>query len=88
MLHLIWTLLVGFIVGLIARALYPGAQGLHFLSTALLGIGGSFVGALISRLISKPAEGAAFHPAGIGMSIVGALVILWAWIHFKLPLPL
>jgi uncharacterized membrane protein YeaQ/YmgE (transglycosylase-associated protein family) len=88
MIHLLWTVLVGFAVGLIARTLYPGAQTLHFVSTALLGIGGSFVGGLLARLVSKPAPGAPFHPAGLLMSIAGALVILWVWIHFKLPLPM
>jgi uncharacterized membrane protein YeaQ/YmgE (transglycosylase-associated protein family) len=85
MLHIVWSVVVGFIIGYVARALYPGAQHMHFLMTALLGIAGSFVGGLIGRLVSKPAPGAPFHPAGILLSIVGALVILWVWIHFNLP---
>lgn len=80
MLHIIWSIIVGFIVGLIARAIMPGAQGLGFIMTTLLGIGGSIVGGLIARLFSKPADGAAFHPAGFIMSIIGALILLFAWI--------
>ena len=82
MIHLIWSLIVGFIIGYIARAIMPGAQHLGFLMTSLLGIGGSFVGGFIGQLISKPREGANFHPAGILMSIVGALILLWAYTKF------
>ena len=40
MLHIIWSIIVGFIVGWIARAVMPGVQHLGFLMTTLLGIGG------------------------------------------------
>ena len=50
MLHVIWSVIVGFFVGLIARAIMPGAQHLTFIMTSLLGIGGSIVGGLIARL--------------------------------------
>lgn len=79
MLHIIWSIIVGFVVGLIARALVPGAQHLGFLATTVLGIVGSLVGGLLGRLISKPREGAAFHPAGFFLSIVGAIVLLLIW---------
>jgi uncharacterized membrane protein YeaQ/YmgE (transglycosylase-associated protein family) len=79
MLHIIWSIIVGFIVGLCARALLPGVQHLGFILTTLLGIGGSIVGGLIGRIFSKPAPGTAFHPAGFIMSILGALILLWAW---------
>ena len=57
MLHIIWYIIVGFIVGLIARAIMPGAQHLGFIMTTLLGIAGSIVGGLIGRLFSKPEPG-------------------------------
>ena len=79
MLHIIWSIIVGFIVGLVARAIMPGAQNLGFLMTVLLGIGGSIVGGLIARLFSKPAPGAPFHPAGFIMSIIGAMILLFAY---------
>jgi uncharacterized membrane protein YeaQ/YmgE (transglycosylase-associated protein family) len=79
MLHIIWYIIVGFIVGLIARAIVPGAQHFGFLMTTLLGIGGSIVGGLIGRLFSKPEPGSTFHPAGFIMSIVGAIVVLFIW---------
>jgi uncharacterized membrane protein YeaQ/YmgE (transglycosylase-associated protein family) len=47
MLHIIWSIIVGFFIGLIARAIMPGAEHLGFLATSLVGIGGSIVGGLI-----------------------------------------
>lgn len=81
MLHIIWSIIVGFVVGLIARAIVPGAQHMGFFATAILGILGSLAGGLLGRLISKPKEGSAFHPAGFLMSIVGAIVLLVIWTH-------
>lgn len=81
MLHYLWMFIVGIVVGLIARFIMPGSEHLGLLMTGVLGVAGSFVGGLISRLFSKPAEGAVVHPAGIIMSIIGALVILYAWNH-------
>jgi len=79
MLHIIWSIILGFIVGLIARAIMPGIQHLGFIMTTLLGIGGSIVGGLIARLFSRPAPGSSFHPAGFIMSIIGALILLFIW---------
>jgi uncharacterized membrane protein YeaQ/YmgE (transglycosylase-associated protein family) len=79
MLHIIWSIIVGFIVGLIARAILPGVQHLGFIATTLLGIGGSIVGGLIGRLFSKPEPGSSFHAAGLIMSIIGALILLFIW---------
>ena len=80
MLHCIWYIIVGFIVGLLAQWIMPGAQHLGFIMTRLLGIGGSIVGGLIGRLFSKPEPGSAFHPAGFSMSIIGAIILLFIWI--------
>ncbi|PYK37054.1 MAG: GlsB/YeaQ/YmgE family stress response membrane protein [Verrucomicrobia bacterium] len=79
MLHIIWSIILGFIVGLIARGIMPGIQHLSFIMTTLLGIGGSIIGGLIARLFSKPAPGSSFHPAGFIMSIIGALILLFIW---------
>ena len=79
MLHIIWYIIVGFIVGLIARAIMPGAQHLGFIMTTLLGIAGSIIGGFIARLFSKPEPGSAFHPAGFIMSIIGAIILLFIW---------
>jgi uncharacterized membrane protein YeaQ/YmgE (transglycosylase-associated protein family) len=80
-LHVLWMFIVGIIVGAIARAIMPGSAHMGLLMTGLLGIVGSLVGGFIARLFSKPAPGAPFHPAGILLSIVGAVLVLWAWTH-------
>ena len=85
MFHILWSIVVGFIVGLIARALMPGVQTMGFIETALIGIVGSIVGGLIARIFSKPADGAFFHPAGFVMSIIGAVIVLAIMLHFSAP---
>ena len=79
MLHIIWSIIIGFVIGLIARAILPGAQHLGFIMTTILGIAGSIVGGLIGRLFSRPAPGTPFHPAGIILSIIGAIILLLIW---------
>jgi uncharacterized membrane protein YeaQ/YmgE (transglycosylase-associated protein family) len=79
MLHIIWHIIVGFVVGLVARAVMPGAQHLNILYTTLLGIVGGVLGGLIARLFSKPEPGSAFHPAGFIMSVIGAVIVLFLW---------
>jgi uncharacterized membrane protein YeaQ/YmgE (transglycosylase-associated protein family) len=83
MLHIIWSILVGFVVGLIASWFVPGAGHMGFWITSFVGIGGSIVGGLIARLFSKPADGAFFHPAGFLMSIIGAVILLFAFAKFS-----
>jgi uncharacterized membrane protein YeaQ/YmgE (transglycosylase-associated protein family) len=78
-LHVIWWIITGFIVGLIARALLPGADQLGFWATTLVGVLGSVVGGVIGGLISKPAPGSKFHPAGFFLSLVGAIGLLLLW---------
>ncbi len=80
MLHLIWSIIVGAIVGWIAE-LTLGAR-LGFWKCALLGIAGSIVGGLIGRMFSKPQTGAAFHPAGFIMSIICSILLLYLWLKF------
>jgi uncharacterized membrane protein YeaQ/YmgE (transglycosylase-associated protein family) len=81
-LHFIWMFVVGIVVGAIARWIMPGAENIGILMTGVLGIAGSFVGGLIARIFSKPPEGSPIHPAGIILSVIGALILLYAWNHF------
>ena len=77
MLNIIWYVIVGFVVGLIARAVLPGADHMGMIATTAVGIVGSIIGGLIGRVISRPAPDAKFHTAGLLMSIVGAVVLLF-----------
>jgi len=67
----------GFIVGLIARAIVPGRQGMGLVMTTLLGIAGSLIGGLIaSALWGHGASAGWFQPSGFIGSIVGAIILL------------
>ncbi len=79
MFHILWSVIVGFFAGLIARAVYPGANPMGLMMTTILGIAGSIVGGLIARLIWKHEPGQKFHAGGFVLSIVGALILLFVW---------
>ena len=72
-MHYVWMAIIGFVAGLIARALHPGDDKLGIIMTALLGIAGSFLANFIGQAIGwyGPGEGAGFIA-----SIVGAIVLL------------
>jgi uncharacterized membrane protein YeaQ/YmgE (transglycosylase-associated protein family) len=77
MLDLIWQLIVGLIVGVIARLLLPGREAfpdgaLGWLLTALLGVAGAFLGGMIARTLWADAG----YTAGWIMSILGAILLL------------
>jgi uncharacterized membrane protein YeaQ/YmgE (transglycosylase-associated protein family) len=76
---IIWMIVVGFIVGALARWLYPGGINMGFWATAVVGIIGSLVGGVIGGLMWKSPDGR-FHPAGWILSIVGALLVLWLYL--------
>jgi uncharacterized membrane protein YeaQ/YmgE (transglycosylase-associated protein family) len=81
--HILWSIITGFLIGLIARAILPGADQMGFIATTVLGILGSLAGGFIGGLISKPAEGSKFHPAGFLMSVIGAVVLLLLWRYIR-----
>lgn len=67
---------VGFVVGLLARALLPGDQKLGIILTTLLGIAGSWVANLLGQAMGLyPAGGA----AGWVASVLGAMLVLWVY---------
>jgi uncharacterized membrane protein YeaQ/YmgE (transglycosylase-associated protein family) len=78
-LHVIWHIITGFVVGLLARAVLPGNDKMGFIATICLGIVGSVVGGFIGRAIKKPEPGSSFHPAGFFMSLLGAIIVLVVW---------
>jgi len=80
-LSIVWMIIIGFIVGVLARFFYPGAVELGFWMTTLLGIGGSLVGGIIGSLLWRSPDGR-FKPAGMIMSIIGALMLLWGYLNY------
>jgi uncharacterized membrane protein YeaQ/YmgE (transglycosylase-associated protein family) len=71
-LHIIWLIVLGLIVGLVARLLVPGKQPMGWVATALLGIVGSYVGGTLGSIVFPPHQ-FDIHPP-IQHSFLGALV--------------
>ena len=76
MWSLIVAIVVGFIAGLIARAIHPGNDKAGFIVTTLLGIAGSLLATYGGRLLGLYGDNSA---AGFIASIIGALVILFIY---------
>lgn len=79
----IGSLIIGLIIGVLARAIVPGPDPLGCFTTALLGIGGSIIGGLIGSAI-WPAVGreGLTHPNRLlhfVLAVAGAVVLLWLW---------
>lgn len=79
MLRIIVMLVVGLIAGALARLILPGKDPMGLLMTVLLGIAGSFLGGFIGNLIWHTEGESYFHPGGILLSVVGAVLLLWIW---------
>lgn len=69
----VWMAIIGFIVGLVARALLPGDQKAGIIVTTLLGIAGSFVANFGGQALGWYAVG---ETAGFIVSVVGAIILL------------
>ena len=79
-MHYVWMAIIGFIVGLIARAILPGTQKLGIVLTALLGIAGSFIAGLIGQALGWYGPG---QWGGFIASIVGAIIVLFAYTKLR-----
>ena len=71
---IIGTIIVGLIVGALARFLLPGEQKMGWTLTCLLGIAGSFIAGFVGQSLGWYAVG---EPAGWIASVVGAIVLLF-----------
>ncbi len=76
MFAILGTIVVGLIVGLIARAVKPGDDKLGWIMTAVLGVAGSFLARYVGEAMGWYLPGA---PAGWLASIVGAIVLLFIY---------
>ena len=75
---IIMLLIVGFIVGAIARLLMPGRDPLGILGTIALGVAGSFAGGFLLNLVEHHSLSIhGFHTAGLIGSVIGAWVLLF-----------
>lgn len=79
-MHLIWTILIGFVAGLLARMLTPGRDPSGFFITAALGIGGSLAATYIGQFVGLYKAG---ESAGFIGAVVGAILLLLAYRLFS-----
>lgn len=72
-MHLLYTVLIGFVVGLLARMIKPGDDRMGLIMTTLLGIGGALIAKFIGETLHWYSDG---QPAGFVAAILGAIVLL------------
>lgn len=70
---IVWTIVVGLVVGVIAKLLHPGKENMGFIATVLLGIGGSFLAGMLGQAMGWYQAG---EGAGFVASVVVAIVLL------------
>jgi uncharacterized membrane protein YeaQ/YmgE (transglycosylase-associated protein family) len=80
MLHLLWTALIGLVVGAIAKFIMPGKDPGGIWITMLIGIAGSFLGTWLGQMVGHYQEG---QSAGFLMSLLGALILLGIYHLYK-----
>ena len=76
-MHILWTILIGFIAGIIAKFIHPGPnEPSGFILTTILGIAGAFVATYLGQAIGwyQANEG-----AGLIGAVVGAIIVLFVW---------
>ena len=72
------TILIGFVIGVLAKFLYPGRDKLGFIFTTQLGIGGSVLGSWAGQTLGWYGPG---QPAGWIVSTIAAVAILAVYSH-------
>ena len=81
---IITTIIVGLIIGLLAKFLMPGRDPGGFIVTTLIGIAGAFIGTFVGRALGLYGPGQA---AGWIMSVVGAILLLFIYRLIRKPRP-
>jgi uncharacterized membrane protein YeaQ/YmgE (transglycosylase-associated protein family) len=74
-MHIVRMIVVGLIVGILARFFYPGPVHLGWVYSIVLGIAGSFVAGFALKAVNR--DSGPMHPAGFIASIIGAMVLIW-----------
>jgi uncharacterized membrane protein YeaQ/YmgE (transglycosylase-associated protein family) len=71
-----YIIIIGFVVGVLARFIYPGPQRMNWIWTILLGIGGAVVAGWGGRALGLYEDG---QPVSFLSAVIGALVILFIY---------
>ena len=80
---MLWTILIGLVIGAFARWIKPGEQAIGWIMTSLIGIGGAVVATYIGQQLGWYQAGA--H-AGFLASIGGAVIVLFVYEALKRPI--
>jgi len=80
MFSLLWTAVIGIVVGALAKLIVPGKDPGGILVTMIIGIAGSFLGTFLGRMIGHYQEG---QSAGFIMSLIGAIILLAIYHFFR-----
>ncbi len=65
---ILWTIVLGFVIGVVAKLLHPGKENMGFIVTVLLGIGGSFLAGVIGQYFG-------WYQAGEGAGFIASVVV-------------
>ena len=68
-----WTIVLGFVIGVLAKLLHPGKENMGFIATVILGVAGSFLAGIIGQALGWYQAG---EGAGFIASVVVAIVLL------------
>ncbi|WP_230656245.1 GlsB/YeaQ/YmgE family stress response membrane protein [Psychrobacter sp. I-STPA10] len=75
-MNFIWMIIVGFVAGLLARAIKPGNDAMGWIMTIVLGIAGALVGGFLASVIGINADGGFI---GLVFSVIGAIILLFIY---------
>jgi uncharacterized membrane protein YeaQ/YmgE (transglycosylase-associated protein family) len=73
---IVWTIILGFVIGVIAKLLHPGRDNMGFIMTVVLGIAGSLLAGVIGQYLGWYQAG---EGAGFIASVIVAIFLLWAY---------
>jgi uncharacterized membrane protein YeaQ/YmgE (transglycosylase-associated protein family) len=72
-MHFLWMLIIGLVIGAVAKLIMPGRDPGGIIVTMLLGVAGALVAGFLGRAVGWYQEG---EPAGFIASVVGAILLL------------
>ena len=75
-MSIIWTILIGFLIGVVAKFLMPGRDPAGFIITVLIGIAGSVIAGYLGGALGWYRVG---EPTGFIASVIGAMILLFVY---------
>ena len=79
---IIWTIVLGFVIGVMAKLFHPGKENMEFVNTVLLGIAGSFLAGVIGQYLGWYQAG---EGGGFIVSVIVAILLLVVYGKIRQP---